>query len=288
MNRVRVLLLTGVWSGVTLIVTPAVSGGTLGSWTARQPFQGSTGDTIHYYLFTPAKVEKAKKYPLVMWLHGGVRSNGRGGPNMPTDAFYKDEHQRRQACFVLRPVAVKGKNWVSPRGPKAVVHAQPARPAASIAVLLELLSKITAEHPVDTASLHVVGASMGGYGVWDLIARRPKMFASAIPICGGGDPSKAAAIQGMKIWVFHSADDRIVPPRGSREMFKALMKAKGRRPKIKEDKHKTVSSSADGRLKYTEYKKGGHNSWDRALREGDLLSWVFSLRPPTTAPAARN
>jgi len=79
----------------------------------------------------------------------------------------------------------------------------------------------------------------------------------------------------MKIRVFHSVDDNVVPVRGSQDMFQALMKAKGETPKVVEDQRKIVYSSADGSIKYTEYKKGGHNAWDRALREPDLLPWVF-------------
>jgi predicted peptidase len=107
-------------------------------------------------------------------------------------AFYRDEHQRRQPCFVLRPVAIQGRNWVSPRGAGTGSHKLPAAPAASVTVLLELLDRTLKHHPIDPDSLHVVRASMGGYGVWDLISRQPKRFASAIPICGGADPSPPA------------------------------------------------------------------------------------------------
>ncbi len=247
----------------------------LGDWTERRPFVGSTGDTIHYYLFTPKNVDRQKKYPLVIWLHGGLKSNGVGGPNMPTGAFYKDTHQKEQPCLVLRPVAVKGKNWVSPRGAGTGSHVQPEKPAPSIAVLLELLAKVLKENPVDPAGIHVVGASMGGYGTWDLIARHPEKFASAIPICGGGDPRKAPVIKDMKIWIFHSADDNTVPVQGSRDMFQALMKAKDRKPVVREDDQKIVRSSPDGNIRYTEYKKGGHNSWDHGLSEPELHPWVF-------------
>ncbi|MGB2821129.1 MAG: alpha/beta hydrolase-fold protein [Phycisphaerae bacterium] len=273
MNRVRYALVVAAWLAVGPVL--AASAEPVGTWTARQPIVGSTGETIHYYLFTPGKVDPARKYPLVVWLHGGLKSNGKGGPNMPTGAFYSPEHQGKQACFVLRPVAIKGKNWVSPRGAGAGSHKMPAKPAGSMVVLLELLEKIVAKNPIDTASMHVVGASMGGYGVWDLISRCPKKFASAIPICGGGDPTKAESIKHVRIWIFHSADDRIVPVRGSRDMFAALMKAKDEKPVVKDDERKTVSASADGRIRYTEYKSGGHNAWDRAMREPELLGWVF-------------
>ena len=244
----------------------------------HQPFKGSTGDTIHFYFFTPEGVDATKTYPLVLWLHGGLKSNGKGGPHMPADAFYREEHHKIQPCFVLRPVAIKGKNWVSPRGAGKGSHDQPETPAASIPVLLELLDKTVKQHPIDRDRLHVIGASMGGYGVWDLIARRPKMFASAIPICGGGDPSKAAAIKHMRIWAFHSADDRIVPVRGSREMHQALVKAKGVKATVTDSADRVVSSTPDGCIRYAEFKTGGHNAWDRALRDPEVIRWVLAAR----------
>lgn len=247
-----------------------------GGWTDRQPFVGSTGETIHFYLFAPEDLEAGKKYPLVLWLHGGVKSNGVGGPNMPTGAFYRDTDQEQHPCFVLRPVAVKGRNWVSPRGAKTGTHTQPKTPAASMTAMLELLDVILKKHPIDVGSLHVVGASMGGYGTWDLITRYPEKFASAIPICGGADTAMAARIKGMKIWVFHSRDDGIVPVRGSQDMFRALMRAKSETPTVAEDEEKTMSSSSDGRVRYTEFTKGGHNSWDRALRDPEVIRWVFA------------
>jgi predicted peptidase len=252
---------------------------TLGTWTARRPFVGSNGKTIHYYLFAPKEPAAGRKYPLVVWLHGGLRSNGVGGPNLPMAAFYRDAHQRKQPCFVLRPVAIKGRNWVSPRGAGTGCHALPKEPSPSMAVLAELLDRTVRDHPIDPNSLHVVGASMGGYGVWDVIARHPKKFASAIPICGGGDPAKAGAIKHVRIWIAHAVNDPYVPVRASREMFGALVKAGGGRPAVKEDADRIVRSSADGRIRYTEYTGGGHNAWDRTLGHPQLIEWVFAKRP---------
>jgi predicted peptidase len=35
---------------------------------------------------------------------------------------------------------------------------------------------------------------MGGYGTFDAIERYPDLFAAAMPVCGGGDTSRAASI----------------------------------------------------------------------------------------------
>ena len=41
------------------------------------------------------------------------------------------------------------------------------------------------KNQVDLNRIYVMGLSMGGYGTWDAIQRRPDFFAAAVPICGG-------------------------------------------------------------------------------------------------------
>jgi len=52
---------------------------------------------------------------------------------------------------------------------------------------LELLDKFIKEEAVDPSRVYVTGNSMGGYGTWEAIRRRPELFAAAVPMCGGGN-----------------------------------------------------------------------------------------------------
>ncbi|HYH56350.1 MAG TPA: prolyl oligopeptidase family serine peptidase, partial [Anseongella sp.] len=58
------------------------------------------------------------------------------------------------------------------------------------------------------------------------------------------------------LWVFHGAKDEIVDPNYSRVMVEELKK-----------------QGAD--VTYTEYPEAGHNSWDQAFAEPELLKWLF-------------
>jgi predicted peptidase len=98
---------------------------------------------------------------------------------------------------------------------------------------------------------------MGGYGTWDIILRNPRLFAAAIPVCGAGDPSKAADIAHLPVWAFHGDSDPTVPVSGSRDMVEALRQA-------------------DGKIQYTEYPGVGHSSWVNAWKEQSLIPWIFS------------
>jgi predicted peptidase len=270
---------TGVIAGVLLLgLVTAGRAYEYGQWSEMRPFIGSSGDQITYYLFSP-RVETSEPIPLVVWFHGGLKSNGKGGPNLPQDAFYKDEHQQKYPCYILRPVAIRGQNWVSPRGAGTGIHPMPDEPSPSMNVVLELIEKTVQEHPVDRARLYLLGASMGGYGVWDVICRYPDLFAAAMPICGGGDPEQAKRIKHLPIWITHGEKDPHVPVEASRAMFDALIKVNSVPPVVRDEPTRMLKTSPDDRIRYYEYKEGNHNAgWDRGMSEPDLTEWFFGHR----------
>jgi predicted peptidase len=100
---------------------------------------------------------------------------------------------------------------------------------------------------------------MGGFGTWDVLARHPDLVAAAVPICGGGNPAKAGKMTGVPIWVFHGDKDEAVKVEQSRTMVEAVKKA-------------------GGDVKYTEYPGVGHNSWEKAYAEPELLKWMMSQK----------
>ena len=59
------------------------------------------------------------------------------------------------------------------------------------------------------------------------------------------------------VWIFHGGADDVVPVAESQRMAAAL-KAPG------------------GEVHYTEYPGVGHNSWDKAYAETEMLTWLFS------------
>jgi len=84
------------------------------------------------------------------------------------------------------------------------------------------------------------------------------LFAAAFPICGGAEPSTAAALTKVKWWIFHGAVDAVVPPEHSQKIVDALQ-----------------AVNAD--VKFSLYPGVNHNSWDNAFAEPTLLPWLFSI-----------
>jgi predicted peptidase len=123
-------------------------------------------------------------------------------------------------------------------------------------LLLELIPALRKEYGIDPKRIYVTGLSMGGFGTWDLIARKPDWFAAAAPVCGGADEATAATISKIPVWAFHGDQDGAVKPSRSRNMVEALKKA-------------------GGEPKYTEYKGVGHDSWNPAYKDPELMKWLF-------------
>jgi len=110
-----------------------------------------------------------------------------------------------------------------------------------------------------------MGLSMGGYGTWDMIQRNPQMFAAAVPICGGGDVTKAERIARLPVWAFHGNKDNVVPTSRSRDMIEAMRKA-------------------GGSPHYTESPGVGHGVWTVAFGDPELAKWLFAQRRGKESP----
>jgi predicted peptidase len=228
-------------------------------------FVGAAKLRMPYRLLTPSGLKSSAHYPLVLFFHG---SGERGDDNEKqlrngAQRFDMPESRSRYPCFVVAPQCPTHLDnqpimWT---GEREWVHRLKLAPetATPLRTALELLSTLEEKLQVDTDRIYVTGLSMGGFATWEALLRYPQKFAAAIPVCGGGDPSHADRIRDIPIWAFHGADDTTVPVECSRLMIKAI-------------------GEAGGHPRYTEYAGVGHNSWDQAYAEAELLSWLFSQK----------
>ena len=201
--------------------------------------------TMPYRLFIPPAYDKARQYPLIIWLHG-AGSVGNDNLKQISGASLRGTHtwiarqvQEKYPSFVLAPQS-RGGAW-----------------DADLPTVLEVLTSIEKEFNIDTSRIYVAGQSMGGFGTWDFITERPDLFAAGIPLCGGGDPMRANVIARIPIWAFHGEADPTVPVTESRDMIAAIRKA-------------------GGNPRYTEYKGVGHEVWLKAFQEKGLVEWLFA------------
>ena len=220
----------------------------------------SGGQKLPYRLLKPEKIEPSKRYPLVLFLHGaGERGTDNAAQLVPGAAvFAKPENRQKYPCFVLVPQCPPDRRWVEVHW-GLPSHTMPAQPSAPMKLALELVDKLVAELPIDRDRVYVAGLSMGGYGVWDAIQRRPDFFAAAAPICGGGDVAEAPKLKNLPLWAFHGDRDATVPVSRTKGMIEAIRKASGT-PKM------------------TIYPGVGHNSWAATFADPELLAWLFAQK----------
>src|SRR5438046_3326825 len=145
--------------------------------------------------------------------------------------------------IVIVPQCTVGMTWsnFTRANNNRVMTLQPD-PSKPMELVIELIHQLMKKAPVDTNRIYITGLSMGGFGTFDAIERYPNLFAAAIPVCGGGDVSKAAIIAHIPIWDIHGAEDASVNPAYSWTMMEALIKA-GAHPG------------------FTQYPEVGHFSW---------------------------
>ncbi len=146
--------------------------------------------------------------------------------------------------------------WANTNWSQATSHTMPEQPSEPMRLTMSLLDSVVKDYNIDKDRIYVTGLSMGGYGTYDIIGRRPNYFAAAMPMCGGGDIATAPLIAHMPLWIFHGADDNVVPTNRSRIMVDALQKA-------------------GGDPRYTEYPGVNHFSWGNAYKEPELVNWLF-------------
>lgn len=222
------------------------------------------GDTMPYRLLLPENFDARKKYPLVLFLHG---SGERGNDNEKqlvhgATLFLRDSVRKNYPAIVVFPQCGADSYWSNVEfrydstGKRTFDYPRDESPTKAMSLLIELVDELEDRFRLDKKRMYVGGLSMGGMGTFELVSRRPKKFAAAFPICGGGNDYLAGKMTKPAWWIFHGMKDDVVPYAFSEQMAAAI-KAKG------------------GRVKLTLYPNANHNSWDPAFAEPELLKWLF-------------
>lgn len=214
------------------------------------------GEFMQYRLFIPPGYDRAKKYPIVLWLHDAA---ARGSDNLAqisgTDrlgshVWTTPENQAKYHAFVLAPQVSDTKGWARP-------HAD--TPPVSIRLALEILDRIEKNYRIDRTREYLAGQSMGGEGVWRGLSIDPHRFAAAIVLCSYADEWEIPRVAKVPVWIFQGQADPMVSADRVNQWVVWLR-------------------DAGGDPKYSEYPGVGHNVWDVAFAEPDLVAWVFSHR----------
>ncbi|MCU1348724.1 MAG: hypothetical protein JWO56_1754 [Acidobacteria bacterium] len=216
-----------------------------------------------YRLFRP---ETTAKVPLVVFLHG---SGGQGDDNekqlalgnvFGTRVWLLPENQKRFPCYVVVPQTDRGWIRYDPAAlANGVAKAIPGL-GEGARLALEIVDSLRRDFAIDERRIYVTGQSMGGGGVWNMLMYGRPVFAAAVPCCGSAPASAdGAASTDTPLWAFQGVADETVPVSVSRQRIAARRKA-------------------CARPLYTEYAGVGHNVWEWAYTEPELVPWMFAQR----------
>ena len=234
----------------------------------------SVGGVSHAFkVWVPPGFDRSRRWPVILWLHGAGEPGLDGeqqtqvglGPALRA-------HPERFPVLAVFPQAPPREVWLGENARVAVAA----------------LDQTMAEFGGDPDRVYLAGLSMGGYGTWELAFEDPSRYAAIVSVAGGivppagrraldplpptlqaADPysNTAARVKAIPAWLFHGADDMVVPVTESRRIVAALTRM-GAAPR------------------YTEYAGMRHNIWERTFNEPELAKWLLAQHRPASAPAA--
>lgn len=219
-------------------------------------------DPLLYRLYIPADYDATKAYPLLVYLNG---AGSRGTDNEKQLANLAPlinplVNNEEYPCIIAVPQLPGDKQWVNTDWGLGSYSLDTVAQSDSMKMLMELIADLQKTYTVDDKRLYLMGQSFGGYGTWDAIMRYPDTFAAAVPLCGAGDPEKAAEIKDIPLLVLHGSSDGSVPVTGSQDMVAAL---------------KEAGSS----VTYLEYDGDDHYIQRRIFEQPEMwIPWLFAQR----------
>lgn len=200
-----------------------------------------TVENLDYYLYYPEdyESESEKKFPLLLFLHGGGESGDtlvavkrNGPPKLIVEG-------KKFPFLILAPQNPHRRMWWNTRA------------------LVQLLDTIVENNRVDENRLYLTGLSRGGGAAWELAVQYPKKFAALAVVCGMAPAPYASWIdKKTAIWVFHGEKDESIPITESEEMVASL-------------------KSMGYNVRFTKYQNVGHNAWVKAYNTEELYEWFM-------------
>ncbi len=220
-----------------------------------------TSDGIGYLQYLPDGYQgNSKKFPVVISLHGiaerGTASTDRATimrdlPRVANVGLPKYVKQGKKYPFIL----------ISPQLKNSYGSWPPA-------YIIKVLNHVKKTLRVDNSRIYLTGLSLGGFGTWSTAGAYPEVFAAIAPMCAGANAlNKAGAIarENVAVWAFHGTGDRVVSHTVTTRMVDAV------------NSHRPATLA-----KVTLFPNMGHNIWDKAYNETDVLNWMLKFRNGTS------
>jgi poly(3-hydroxybutyrate) depolymerase len=253
MLRIRRTWKMAVWVTVVLFLVPASARAQTPAAQRTTGFLARTfkdeSGSHKYTVFVPHSYTPAKKWPVILFLHGAGERGNDGV--LPTQYGLGPLIKLREASFPfvvvfpqseeMRGRLLKGWSLDGADGPRA----------------LKILEQVEKDYSIDAKREILTGWSMGGFGAWEMAAAFPDRWHSVVPLSGGGDEAWGEKLKNVPLWAWHGAKDKTVLPEQSRKMIAAV-------------------EAAGGKPRYSEPAEGDHNVWKLAYDDDQLYAWMLN------------
>ena len=225
-------------------------------------FKSNDGE-LNYRILYPKNFDDLKKYPIHIFLHGiGERGDDNELQLTYVDkVFLNQKNYENYPAIIVFPQAPLNDSWSSRNLSDNKIRqsfSENSSPTNSLSLVIKLMDSLVNESHVNNKRVYLSGLSNGGMGSFELLKNRPNMFASAVIICGGGNPLWAKEFaKSTPVWIAHGSDDIDVHPSLSLNMADAIVKYGGS-PKL------------------TLFENVAHDSWNNIFEDPEYLEWIYS------------
>ena len=196
-------------------------------------------EEIPYVIRYPREYDSAKRWPVLLFLHG-MGSRGHDIQRFLNNPFFTLTKKHADFPFVIiAPQCCTG-TWFD-----------------IFQSLKKLVQHVVYAAYTDPERVYLMGASMGGYAVWQLAMSMPELFAAICPICGGGMYTNASQLQHVPVWAFHGQKDTVVFPDESEKMVNAV-------------------NRFGGEARLTIYPENKHDAWSDTYSNEAVFQWLLA------------
>lgn len=218
-------------------------------------------DTLYYRYLQPENLRAGEKYPLVLFLHGaGERGNDNEAQlKHGSGLFLNPVNREKFPAFVVFPQCSKkyfGPFVTEPSSLDGRRFPETLEMGPFIAQVKGLLDYYMNKPEIDKNRIYIIGLSMGGMSVYDLVCRFPDIFTAAVSICGSVNVQRLSKAKNVCFRIFHGEKDPAVPVECSRQAYEALKRC-------------------GANVEYIEFYGCDHLSWNPAFNFPDFLDWLF-------------
>jgi len=200
-----------------------------------------------YLLYLPKDYSKTtKKYPLVIYLHGGSQKGNDLNKLKIYGLPYLVEKGQDFDFIIASPQCPDNKYWSTENW------------------FENLYADLSAKYRIDTSRIYITGISMGGYGAYITALDFPDKFAAVVALCGGindSDLSRVCNLSKIPIWAFHGTADDKIPFSETERIAKGL-----------------ESCETKNNFKFTRLENEGHGIEYLYEKNPEIYKWILKQK----------